>query len=135
MDRMAADPTGEMVEINTGDLELHISADVCWAILQQGRWTGRYDRAGPGGETIREVARWWASRAEVGADGRAHLRRVIGPDEYHEAVDDNAFTNQMARWTLRRAAESARRGRSPCRCPGGEGVGGAGGRLGRRVSP
>ena len=29
---------------------------------------------------------------------------MIGPDEYHEAVDDNAFTNVMARWNLRRAA-------------------------------
>jgi len=28
---------------------------------------------------------------------------VIGPDEYHEPVDDNAFTNVMARWNLRRA--------------------------------
>jgi trehalose/maltose hydrolase-like predicted phosphorylase len=29
---------------------------------------------------------------------------VVGPDEYHEGVDDNAFTNLMARWNLRRAA-------------------------------
>jgi nucleotide-binding universal stress UspA family protein len=29
---------------------------------------------------------------------------VIGPDEYHEPVDDNAYTNVMARWNLRRAA-------------------------------
>jgi trehalose/maltose hydrolase-like predicted phosphorylase len=28
---------------------------------------------------------------------------VIGPDEYHELVDDNAYTNVMARWNLRRA--------------------------------
>jgi trehalose/maltose hydrolase-like predicted phosphorylase len=30
---------------------------------------------------------------------------VIGPDEYHQLVDDNAFTNVMARWNLRRAAD------------------------------
>jgi trehalose/maltose hydrolase-like predicted phosphorylase len=30
---------------------------------------------------------------------------VIGPDEYHGPVDDNAFTNVMARWNLLRAAE------------------------------
>ena len=29
---------------------------------------------------------------------------MIGPDEYHEPVDDNAFTNVMARWNLRAAA-------------------------------
>ena len=28
---------------------------------------------------------------------------MIGPDEYHEPVDDNAYTNVMARWNLRRA--------------------------------
>jgi trehalose/maltose hydrolase-like predicted phosphorylase len=35
----------------------------------------------------------------------AHIDGVIGPDEYHEDVDDNAFTNQMAAWNLLRAAE------------------------------
>ena len=29
---------------------------------------------------------------------------MIGPDEYHEPVDDNAFTNVLARWNLRQAA-------------------------------
>ena len=28
---------------------------------------------------------------------------MIGPDEYHELVDDDAYTNVMARWNLRRA--------------------------------
>jgi trehalose/maltose hydrolase-like predicted phosphorylase len=32
---------------------------------------------------------------------------VIGPDEYHEYVDDNAFTNVMARWNLQMAARAA----------------------------
>jgi trehalose/maltose hydrolase-like predicted phosphorylase len=31
---------------------------------------------------------------------------VIGPDEYHEPVDDNAYTNVLARWNLRRAADA-----------------------------
>jgi len=34
---------------------------------------------------------------------------VIGPDEYHERVDDNAFTNVMARWNLRAGADAADR--------------------------
>ena len=38
------------------------------------------------------------------SDGSAHVYGVIGPDEYHESVDDNALTNVMARWNLRRAA-------------------------------
>ena len=35
-----------------------------------------------------------------------HIRHVIGPDEYHEDVDDNAFTNVMARWNIVRALEA-----------------------------
>jgi trehalose/maltose hydrolase-like predicted phosphorylase len=40
------------------------------------------------------------------ADGFAHIRAVIGPDEYHETIDDNAYTNVMARWNLNRAADA-----------------------------
>src|SRR5262249_31371023 len=52
-----------------------------------------------------ETARFWASRAEAEADGRRHIRHVIGPDEYHENIDDNAFTNLMARWNITRGLE------------------------------
>jgi trehalose/maltose hydrolase-like predicted phosphorylase len=54
-----------------------------------------------------ETARYWASRIEADSNGRGHIRQVIGPDEYHEEVDDNAFTNVMARWNLRTAADAA----------------------------
>ena len=37
-------------------------------------------------------------------EGRGHIDSVIGPDEYHEDVADNTYTNGMARWNLRRAA-------------------------------
>ena len=67
-------------------------------------WTGdEAFLAGAGARLLVETARYWASRIETDPDGRAHIRGVIGPDEYHEAVDDNAFTNVMARWNLRRA--------------------------------
>jgi hypothetical protein len=36
-----------------------------------------------------------------------NIRGVIGPDEYHEHIDDNAYTNVMARWNIRRALEVA----------------------------
>ena len=39
----------------------------------------------------------------------ARIDGVIGPDEYYERVDDNAFTNVMARWNLRAAADVAGR--------------------------
>jgi trehalose/maltose hydrolase-like predicted phosphorylase len=54
-----------------------------------------------------QTALWWASRIDQDEQGRGHIRDVIGPDEYHEHVDDNAYTNVMARWNLRRAADAA----------------------------
>lgn len=49
-----------------------------------------------GAEILLETARFWASRVARDAEGRCHLRRVIGHDEYHPDVDDNAYTNGMA---------------------------------------
>jgi trehalose/maltose hydrolase-like predicted phosphorylase len=98
-------PTGEIVAIRTGELEEHIVADVAWAAACYLDWTG--DTAlleGAGRDLFLETARYWASRIRTNGDG-AHLYGVIGPDEYHEPVDDNAFTNVMARWNLRRGAE------------------------------
>ena len=86
-------------------LEEHIVADVAWAACCYIDWTGDHEfAAGPGRELLVETARYWASRIELDETGRGHIRGVIGPDEYHEPVDDNAFTNVMARWNLRRAA-------------------------------
>ena len=96
---------GLPLRVLTGKHELHIVSDVAWAAATYADWTG--DRAfasGPGGELLVETARFWASRFERAADGSAHLSGVIGPDEYHNLITDNAFTNVMARWNLRRAA-------------------------------
>jgi trehalose/maltose hydrolase-like predicted phosphorylase len=99
-------PTGEVVAIRTGEAEEHIVADVAWAASWYLSWSGDEQFAnGPARELLAETARYWASRVRFDHDGRAHLYGVIGPDEYHEPVDDNAFTNLMARWNLRRAAE------------------------------
>jgi trehalose/maltose hydrolase-like predicted phosphorylase len=98
---------GALIEILTGRMEHHISADIAYAVWQYWRATGDDDffvRAGA--EVLLDTARFWASRAVVEADSRRHIRHVIGPDEYHEDVDDNAFTNVMARWNIARALEA-----------------------------
>ena len=96
---------GQLVPIRTGELEEHIVGDVAWAAACYLDWTGdEAFAAGAGGELFVETARYWASRIRTERDGRAHIYGVIGPDEYHEPVDDNAFTNVLARWNLRRAA-------------------------------
>ena len=72
-------------------------------------WTGDTDFAtGPGLDLFIETARYWVSRIRLDRSGDAHIYGVIGPDEYHEPVDDNAFTNVMARWNLRRAPSCGR---------------------------
>ena len=67
-----------------------------------------------GAEMILEVARFWADLAHYDrADDRFDLCGVMGPDEYHDALpwrdspglDDNAYTNVLAAWTLRRALQ------------------------------
>jgi kojibiose phosphorylase len=101
-------PDGRLVVIQTGEREHHISADVAYAVWQYWRATG--DDAFivvAGAEILVETARFWASRAQVEPDGRAHIRQVIGPDEYHELVDDNAYTNVMAAFNLERAADAS----------------------------
>ncbi|HSD78586.1 MAG TPA: glycosyl hydrolase family 65 protein [Solirubrobacteraceae bacterium] len=103
--RFLRDAGGRLVEIKTGLHEEHIVGDVAWAAATYADWTG--DDAfmeRDGARLLIETARYWAARLEPGPGGRAHLRGVIGPDEYHVGVDDNAFTNGLARWNLRRAA-------------------------------
>ena len=96
---------GEVDPVHCGIQEEHIVADVAWAAAHYIDWTGdQAFAAGPGLELLVETARWWASRIELDADGSGHIRGVMGPDEYHPFVDDNAYTNVMARWNLRRAA-------------------------------
>jgi trehalose/maltose hydrolase-like predicted phosphorylase len=102
----AHDHAGNVVAIRTGELEEHVTADVAWAAACYVDWSGDSAfAAGPGRELFTETARYWASRIRVDRQGRGHIYGVIGPDEYHEPVDDNAFTNVMARWNLRRGAE------------------------------
>ncbi|RZU54611.1 trehalose/maltose hydrolase-like predicted phosphorylase [Krasilnikovia cinnamomea] len=96
---------GELVPIRTGELEEHITADVAWAAVHAATWSGRPDLlTGAWRPLLVETARYWASRVRTDGAGRAHIDKVIGPDEYHEDVDDSAYTNVMARWNLRTAA-------------------------------
>ena len=102
-------PNGEILKILNGEIEVHVTADIAFAIWQYWQNTGdddfflRY-----GAEIMLETARFWASRGTIENDGFYHIRHVIGPDEYHEDVDDDAYTNLMAAWNLRRGAETAK---------------------------
>jgi kojibiose phosphorylase len=97
-------PGGLVIQIKLAYEEQHISADVAYGAWNYWRITGDdVFLLEAGAEIIIETARFWASRAEPGSDGKRHIRGVTGPDEYHTNVDDDAYTNGMARWNLRTA--------------------------------
>lgn len=96
---------GVVTPILTGEQQEHIVADVAWAAWHYAGWTGDEEfLTGPGYPLLLDTARYWASRLRLDAAGHGHIDHVIGPDEYHVNIDDNAFTNVMARWNLRAAA-------------------------------
>ena len=98
---------GELVRIWCGDIELHITADVAYAVYNYWRVTGDEDfMRYYGAEIMLETARFWASRAEWNAERQVYeICDVIGPDENHDHVTNNAFTNGMARWNLEAALQ------------------------------
>lgn len=80
---------------------IHITADIVFAMLQYMQITGDNSLLRDGGaELILETARFWVSRIDTDVDGTAHIRCVRGPNEYDVYVDDNAYTNTMARENL-----------------------------------
>ena len=97
----------KLVRIWTGDIEIHISADIAHAAYQYWQATGDDEwLIDKGVELILATATFWASRAEWNAElNRYEYNDVIGPDEYHEHVDNNAYTNRMAQWNLQTALE------------------------------
>jgi trehalose/maltose hydrolase-like predicted phosphorylase len=97
----------KLVRIWTGDIEIHISADIAHAAYQYWQATGDDEWfIEKGVELILDTAKFWASRAEWNAEAdRYEYNDVIGPDEYHEHVDNNAYTNRMAQWNLQTGLE------------------------------
>lgn len=96
-------PDGTKIRIWTGDSEQHISTDIAYAVCQFWSWTGddawfkRY-----GAELILDTAVFWGSRVEE-KNGRYEISQQIGPDEYHENVDNSVFVNRMVVWHLETA--------------------------------
>jgi kojibiose phosphorylase len=100
------DADGARIRIWTGELEQHISTDIAYAILQYWRWTGDDEFfCNYGAEIVLDTAVFWGSRVEP-KHGRYELSQQIGPDEYHENIDNSVFTNRMTVWHLEQALET-----------------------------
>jgi alpha,alpha-trehalose phosphorylase len=88
---------------------MHVNADISRAFWLYGHVTGRDLDSVGGLPVLVGTARAWTSVGHEDAAGTWHLFGMTGPDEYTGVVDDNVFTNLMARRNLRWAAEACER--------------------------
>jgi trehalose/maltose hydrolase-like predicted phosphorylase len=96
----------------------HVGLAIAYNVWHYYEVTGDADfMVGYGAELIIEIARFFADLSTLDEeDGRYHIRGVMGPDEFQdgypdrpgEGIDDNAYTNVMVSWLLRRAADTYR---------------------------
>jgi len=97
-----------------GTAQYHIDADISYALCKYVAASGDdafMNREGI--DILVETARMWADLGfwrDKGSGWRSfHIHGVTGPDEYTTVVNDNLFTNVMARYNLGKAAEVLRR--------------------------
>ncbi len=93
----------------TGPFEHHITGDIGWACWKYYQVTKDKEwLASRGYPIMKEVADFWVSRTDENADGSLSINNVVGADEYAEGVNDNAFTNGVAKVALRYATLAAK---------------------------
>lgn len=97
--------TGKATKIWSGFIEQHITSDVAYGVNQYVEAVGdQHFLETKGYEIILDTAKFWASRLEWDEETQKyHINEVIGPDEYKEHVDNNAFTNYTAKWNIQKA--------------------------------
>ncbi|KRA39221.1 MULTISPECIES: glycoside hydrolase family 65 protein [unclassified Nocardioides] len=92
-----------------GTAQYHIDADVAYALSQYVGATGDEEFLSHAAVDIFvETARLWADLGFWRDESRRtfHIHGVTGPDEYTTVVNDNLYTNVLARFNLRRAARA-----------------------------
>lgn len=93
----------------TGPFQHHITACIGWAVWQY--YLVTKDKAWlreKGYPMLKEIATFWASRVERKGAGKYEINNVIGANEWEENIDNNAFTNGMAKSVLGYATEAAK---------------------------
>lgn len=92
-----------------GSAQVHIDADVAYALTKYVSATGdRGFLVREGIDMLVETARMWADLGfwRSNGDESFHIHGVTGPDEYTTVVNNNLFTNVMARFNLEQAVEA-----------------------------
>ena len=81
------------------DKQIHVSADIVFAMWDYCRTTGDYSILADGGLDLMHECLWfyYTYSSFKPYKNRYELLDVVGPDEYHERVSNNAFTNVMVK--------------------------------------
>ena len=89
------------------DKQYHVSAAIVYGLMKHIKGTGDYDILNKGAmEMVMECAELYRSLRVNKADGAYYeIHDVVGPDEYHGKVNNNAFTNRMAKFAFDTALE------------------------------
>lgn len=97
------EPDGTCYRCYVAVYEHHVTAAVAFGIANYIRITRDMEfLLDKGAEILMETARFWMSRCQyIEEKDRYEIRQVTGPDEWHEPVDNNVYTNYLARWNLR----------------------------------
>ncbi|MBO0455654.1 glycoside hydrolase family 65 protein [Enterococcus hulanensis] len=97
--------TGKRQIISSAVAEHHIVADIAYAVMDLYQTTTDQEFMDQYGKPLlKETALFWISRG-VEVNGRIEIHDVIGPDEYTEHVDNNAYTNYLAAYNVRSALD------------------------------
>lgn len=87
-----------------GTAQYHINAAIAYALKKYYNATGDFDfLSKEGAHILIETARLWEDLgffSEEQGKTSFHIHRVTGPDEYTTVVNDNFYTNVMARFNL-----------------------------------
>ncbi len=101
---------GSLTRCFVAEYEHHVTAAVAYGLSRHVRVTrDECFMEEKGLEILLETARFWASRMSYSEEKRRfEILGVTGPDEWHEAVDNNAYTNHLARWNIHEAVRTLR---------------------------
>ncbi len=100
--------SGELIAVLNGSIELHITSSIAYAFWYYWDVTGDDEFMRQyGAELLLNTATFWVSRVTYNiAHGEYEINDVIGPDEWHERVNNDAYTNVMARWNISAALDT-----------------------------
>jgi beta-phosphoglucomutase family hydrolase len=93
-------------------LQRHVSLAIGYSIWNYYHVTGDLEfMEKAGAEMVMDICKFWASKSIPDHNGKYHIDRVMGPDEFHETLPgsgiggltDNAYTNIMVSWIMEKA--------------------------------